>query len=53
MLRNVFTKSLLGQRRALVGWSIGIALLVLLEASLWSSIRNMPGFDEGRGTEVK
>jgi hypothetical protein len=29
MLRNVFLKSLRDQRRALLGWSIGILLLVV------------------------
>ena len=42
MLRTVFLKSLRDQRRALVGWSVGLVLLVLLEAALWPSIRDMP-----------
>jgi len=42
MLRNVFLKSLRDQRRALLGWGIGIAALVLLESALWPSIRDMP-----------
>jgi ABC-2 type transport system permease protein len=42
MLRTVYLKSLRDQRRALVGWSVGIVLLVLLEAALWPSIRDMP-----------
>jgi ABC-2 type transport system permease protein len=37
-----YLKSLRDQRRALVGWSIGLILLVLLEAALWPSIRDMP-----------
>lgn len=46
MLRNVFVKSLRDQRRGLVGWSIGVALLVLLEAALWPSIRDMADLQE-------
>lgn len=46
MLRSVFRKSLRDQRRAFVGWSIGIVLLVLLESALWPSIREMPDLGE-------
>lgn len=46
MLRTVFLKSLRDQRRGLVGWSVGIVLLVLLEAALWPSIRDMPDLTE-------
>jgi ABC-2 type transport system permease protein len=46
MFRNVFLKSLRDQRRALVGWGIGVLLLVLLEAALWPSIRDMPDLRE-------
>jgi beta-exotoxin I transport system permease protein len=46
MLGNVFLKGLRDQRRALVGWGIGIVLLVLLEAALWPSIRDMPDLKE-------
>lgn len=46
MLRNVFTKSLWDQRRGLLGWGIGVAVLVLLEAALWPTVRAMPGFEE-------
>jgi ABC-2 type transport system permease protein len=42
MLRSVYLKSLRDQRRALLGWSVGIVLLVLLEAALWPSVRDMP-----------
>ncbi len=38
---NVFLKTLRDQRKALIGWSIGLALLVLLEAALWPTVRNM------------
>jgi ABC-2 type transport system permease protein len=46
MLRNVFLKSLRDQRRALIGWSIGIVAFVLLEAALWPSIAKMPDLDK-------
>jgi ABC-2 type transport system permease protein len=46
MLSNVFTKSLWDQRRGLFGWGVGVALLVLLEAALWPTVRGMPGFEE-------
>lgn len=46
MLRNVFLKSLRDQRRALVGWSVGLVLVVLLEAALWPSVRDMMNLDE-------
>jgi ABC-2 type transport system permease protein len=39
---TVYFKTLRDQRRALVGWSIGLILLVLLESALWPSIRDMP-----------
>jgi len=41
MLTNVFVKTLRDQRRALAGWSMGLAVLVLLEAALWPTVRNM------------
>lgn len=46
MLRNVYTKALRDQRRGLVGWSIGILLLVLLEAAIWPSLSDMGGLQE-------
>jgi ABC-2 type transport system permease protein len=46
MLRNVYLKSLRDQRRGLVGWSVGIVLLVLLESALWPSIRDVADLDE-------
>jgi ABC-2 type transport system permease protein len=42
MLRNVFGKSLRDQRRAFLGWGIGVLALVVLESALWPSIRDMP-----------
>lgn len=46
MLGNVFLKSLRDQRRALLGWGIGVVLLVLFEAALWPSIRAMPDLNQ-------
>jgi len=46
MLANVFTKTLRDQRRTFVGWSIGVAMLILIEGALWPSIRDMPNLDE-------
>jgi ABC-2 type transport system permease protein len=46
MLANVFTKTLRDQRRSLVGWGIGIALLILVEGALWPSMRDMPDMEE-------
>jgi ABC-2 type transport system permease protein len=46
MFRNVFVKSLRDQRRALIGWGVGVMLLVLLEAALWPSVRDMPDLHE-------
>ncbi|MEU4421575.1 ABC transporter permease subunit [Actinoplanes sp. NPDC024001] len=41
-MRSVFVKALYDQRRSLLGWGIGLTLLVLLESALWPSIGNMP-----------
>ncbi|WP_406230355.1 ABC transporter permease subunit [Nocardia sp. NBC_01009] len=46
MLRNVYLKSLRDQRRGLIGWSLGIVALVLLESALWPSISDMAGLRE-------
>jgi len=46
MFRNVYLKSLRDQRRALLGWGIGIALLILLEASIWPSIKDMNAWQD-------
>ena len=45
MLGNVYSKALRDQRRALVGWSIGILLLVGLMAGIWPSFRDMPDLE--------
>lgn len=41
MLTNVFLKTLRDQRKGLVGWSIGLIVLVLLEAALWPTVQGM------------
>ncbi|MFG1798181.1 ABC transporter permease subunit [Nocardia sp. NPDC049149] len=46
MLRTVYTKCLRDQRRGLIGWSIGIALLVLLESAIWPTFSDMSGIQE-------
>ncbi|MEV0287067.1 ABC transporter permease subunit [Kribbella sp. NPDC050820] len=46
MFRTVFLKSLRDARRGLLGWSIAIGLLVLLECALWPSVRDMPNLTE-------
>jgi ABC-2 type transport system permease protein len=46
MLTNVFLKTLRDQRRTLVGWSIGLVLLVLLESALWPTVQNMGNLEE-------
>ena len=44
--RSVFLKTMRDQRRALVGWSIGLVLLVGVEALVWPSFKDMPDIDE-------
>lgn len=46
VLTNVFTKTLRDGRRALVGWSIGLVLLVVLESALWPTVRHMGNIEE-------
>lgn len=41
MFRNVFTKNLRDQRRGVFGWSIGIALTVVLMSAVWPSFSDM------------
>ena len=35
MAAGIFDKTLYGQRRALIGWGGGIAVLVALMAAMW------------------
>jgi ABC-2 type transport system permease protein len=46
LLRSVYLKTLRDQRRNLVGWAVGITLLVGIEAAVWPSFRDMAGIDE-------
>lgn len=46
MLANVFLKTLRDQRRGFVGWSIGLIVLVLLEAALWPTVGGMGNLQE-------
>jgi ABC-2 type transport system permease protein len=43
---TVFRKALWDQRKVLPAWASAIALLILLESSMWPSMRDMPSFDE-------
>lgn len=42
----VLVKTLRDQRRSLLGWSIGILVLLVVEGALWPSVRDMPKLDE-------
>jgi ABC-2 type transport system permease protein len=46
MLRTVYSKALRDQRRALLGWGIGIALLMSIMAAIWPSFRDMPDVEQ-------
>lgn len=46
MFGNVFLKSMYDQRRVLLGWAVGIVLLVALMIAMWPSVRDMPKLDE-------
>jgi ABC-2 type transport system permease protein len=46
MLRSVYLKTLRDLRRAVVGWSVGIGALVLVEAAVWPSFRDMPDIED-------
>jgi ABC-2 type transport system permease protein len=49
MLGSVFAKGLRDQRWALVGWGFGVLLLVVVEAAVWPSMRDMPDLDKFLG----
>lgn len=49
MLANVFLKTLRDLRRSIVGWSIGLVVLVVIMASIWPSIRDMPDLEQFLG----
>lgn len=42
----VLAKTLRDQRRGMIGWSGGIAALLLVEGALWPSVKDMPQLDE-------
>ena len=46
MLGSVFAKGLRDQRWALLGWGLGVALLVLTEAAVWPTFRDMRDLDQ-------
>jgi len=46
MLHSVYSKALRDQRRVLLGWGIGIALLVSVMAAIWPSFRDMPDVEQ-------
>ncbi|WP_330181244.1 ABC transporter permease [Nocardia sp. NBC_01503] len=46
MFGTVYRKCLRDQRRGLIGWSIGIVMLVLLESALWPSMSRISGLQQ-------
>ena len=46
MLRSVFLKTVYDQRRGLLGWFAAIALLVLMYAAIWPSMRDQPSIND-------
>ncbi|NYD43677.1 ABC transporter permease subunit [Nocardioides panaciterrulae] len=44
-LRSVYLKSLRDHRHGLLGWSAGLALLVLTESLIWPSFRDVPDLE--------
>lgn len=46
MLRSVGLKTLYDQRRALIGWSLSLAVLVAMYAAIWPSLRNQPSMSD-------
>ncbi|MFI1991520.1 ABC transporter permease subunit [Actinoplanes sp. NPDC020271] len=45
-MRTVFAKALHDQRRSLLGWGLGLSLVVLLETALWPSIGKMTNLQQ-------
>ena len=45
MLASVYLKSLRDQRWALLGWGVGVVALVLAEAAVWPTLRDVRGLD--------
>jgi ABC-2 type transport system permease protein len=46
VLRSVFRKTLHDQRVSLLGWLAGIALMILMYAAIWPSVRNQPSLND-------
>ena len=46
MLRSVFLKTFHDQRGGLLGWLAAIALIVLMYAAIWPSVRNQPSLND-------
>lgn len=46
MLRSVVGKTLYDQRRALIAWSVSLALLVAMYVAIWPSIRDQPSMSD-------
>ncbi|MBI3688652.1 MAG: ABC transporter permease subunit [Actinobacteria bacterium] len=46
MLRSVTGKTLFDQRRALLAWSMSLALLVAMYVAIWPSIRGQPSMSD-------
>lgn len=46
MLRSVFLKTFHDQRASLLGWLAAIALIDLMYAAIWPSVRNQPSLDD-------
>lgn len=46
MLSSVFAKSVRDQRWTVFGWSVGILLLVLVQAAVWPTMRDLPSLEE-------
>ncbi|MFE3098845.1 ABC transporter permease subunit [Nocardia tengchongensis] len=46
MFATVYRKCLRDQRRGLIGWSLGIVALVLLESALWPSVSGISGLQQ-------
>lgn len=45
-MRSMYRKAVWDQRKSLLAWGSGLAMIVFLEAALWPSIKSMPTFDE-------
>lgn len=46
VLPEIAAKTVWDQRRSLLGWSIGLVALLVLEGALWPSVRDMPDLDQ-------